>query len=70
MPEPEKQKLNEYAKEATENGYLLRFWSTPNQTTEQRTAVWTELKNSGVGLIGTDNLKELQDFLEAGFNKN
>jgi hypothetical protein len=43
---------------------LLRFWNTPNRSAEQRNAVWSELKNAGVGLIGADELKELQKFLE------
>jgi len=64
MLEAEKQKLDEYATMAKNKGYILRFWNTPNQTPEQRVAVWKELKNSGVGLIGADNLKELQNFLK------
>ena len=63
MPELEKQKLTEYAKEAKRKGYILRFWNTPNQTPEQRIAVWKELKDSNIGLIGTDNLQDLQIFL-------
>ena len=63
MPEAEKQKLDEYATKAKNKGYILRFWNTPNQTPEQRVAVWKELQDSGVGLIGADNLKELQKFL-------
>jgi hypothetical protein len=63
FPANEKQKLAEYSSKAKSKGYILRFWNTPNQTPEQRIAVWKELKNSGVGLIGADNLKELQNFL-------
>lgn len=63
MPEAEMKQLNELAQKAKERGYLLRFWGTPNKTENQRQAVWTELKKSNVGLIGTDNLKELQHFL-------
>jgi len=63
MPEEEKLKLKNFSEKAKTQGYLLRFWSTPNQTPEQRIAVWTELKKSGVGLIGADELKELQGFL-------
>ncbi len=66
MPEPENKKLEEYSKKAKQKGYILRFWGTPNKTAEQRIAVWTELKNAGVGLIGADNLRELQDFLIKG----
>jgi hypothetical protein len=64
MPETEKLKLNNYAEKAKNQGYILRFWNTPNRTPEQRTAIWTELKNAGVGLIGVDELKELREFLK------
>jgi hypothetical protein len=63
MPEEEKLKLQNYAEKARNRGYILRFWNTPNRTPEQRKAVWTELKNAEVGLIGVDELKELQEFL-------
>lgn len=69
MPESEKQKLTAYSKTAKNKGYILRFWNTPNQTAEQRIAVWTELKNAGVGLIGADNLEELQNFLMMKVNQ-
>ncbi len=64
MPETEKLKLINYAEKAKNQGYILRFWNTPNRTAEQRTAIWTELKNAVVGLIGVDQLKELQEFLK------
>jgi hypothetical protein len=64
MPEKEKHQLKNYAEKAKNQGYILRFWNTPNRTTEQRKAVWTELKNAGVGLIGVDELKELREFLK------
>lgn len=59
----EKKKLQELAIKAKNKGYLLRFWNTPNKIAEQRKAVWTELQKAGVGLVGADNLKELQNFL-------
>jgi len=62
MPAEEKMKLNDIAAKAKKAGYILRFWGTPNQTSEQRVAVWNELKNAEVGLIGADQLKELQQF--------
>lgn len=62
IPESEKQKLADYANKAKSKGYILRFWNTPNRTAEQRIAVWTELTNADVGLIGADNLAELQKF--------
>ncbi len=63
IPDAEKKKLHELAQKTKERGYLLRFWGTPNRTEAQRNAVWTEFKNAQVGLIGADNLKELQHFL-------
>lgn len=62
MPEEEKLKLKNYAEKAKIKGYILRFWNTPNRTPEQRNAIWTELKNANVGLIGVDELIELQEF--------
>jgi len=70
MPETEKLKLADYANESKSKGYILRFWNTPNQTQEQKIAVWKELKNVGVGLIGADNLKELQNLLIKNISKN
>lgn len=55
MPRDEKLKLHEIATKAKYKGYLLRFWATPNQSKEQRTAVWTVLINAGVGMIGMEN---------------
>ena len=69
MPEVEKQKLLGIAKKAKSTGYILRFWNTPNRTSEQRLAVWNELHKAGVGLIGADNLEELQQFFTT-LNKN
>lgn len=56
MPRDEKLKLHEIATKAKYKGYLLRFWATPNQSKDQRTAVLKVLINAGVGMIGTDNL--------------
>lgn len=65
MPKAEKKKLQELAAKSKTKGYLLRFWATPDQTLEQRRAVWTELKKAGVGIIGTDHLTELNEFLKS-----
>jgi hypothetical protein len=64
MPAEEKLKLKNFAEKAKKQGYLLRFWNTPTRSPEQRKAVWTELKNADVGLIGVDELKEIQEFLK------
>ena len=58
----ERKKLQDMADKAKSKGYILRFWNTPNRTKEQRNAVWTELQDAGVGLIGTDHLEELYQF--------
>ena len=70
MPETEKQKLAELSKKAKQKGYILRFWGTPNKTHELRIAAWRELKNAQVGLIGADNLEELQKFLTISADKD
>ncbi len=62
MPPDEKEKLASFAAKAKNKGYILRFWGTPNRTTEQRNAVWSELWQAGVGLIGADDLKGLEQF--------
>ena len=67
IPLGERQKLEKFATKAKSKGYILRFWATPNRTPEQRNAVWKELYRAGVGLIGTDDLKGLQQFF---FNTN
>lgn len=64
MPEEEKLQLKTFAEKAKNQGYILRFWNTPNRTSEERNTVWTELKNAGIGLIGADELKELKEFLK------
>ncbi len=65
MPKAEKKKLQELAAKSKINGYLLRFWATPDQTELQRKAVWSELKKAGVSIIGTDHLSELNVFLNS-----
>jgi hypothetical protein len=60
MPVAEKDKLHQFAKMARQNGYLLRFWANPDRPGPERIAVWNELKNAHVNLIGTDDLKGLQ----------
>ena len=63
IPDNEKEKLTRIANQAHKNGYLLRFWSTPDYPKTERDSVWKELKNAGVDLIGSDDLKELQKYL-------
>lgn len=64
IPEEEKHQLKNFTEKAKTHGYLLWFWNTPNCTTEQRNAVCPELIKVHVGLIGADELTELQKFLQ------
>lgn len=63
IPVDENKKLQNLAAKAKTQGYVLRFWGTPNQTSVQRAALWGELMKAEVGLIGADNIKELEHFL-------
>lgn len=63
VPVDEYETLQILAAKAKNQGYVLRFWGTPNQTSAQRVSVWRELMKAGVGLIGADNLKELAHIL-------
>ena len=58
MPEGERKQLREFVRKAHAHGRLVRFWATP-----EKPAVWKELRASGVDLINTDRLAELQSFL-------
>lgn len=62
MPAAEKEKLLQFVQMAKENGYLLRFWSTPENPEIEKENVWAELKNAGVDLISTDDLEGLSVF--------
>ncbi len=58
MPEQERTRLQEFVRKAHARGRLVRFWATPEKVT-----VWKELRATGVDLINTDKLTELQQFL-------
>lgn len=62
MPAVEKEKLIEIVNSAHKKGYMLRFWASPDKPETERNAVWKVLKNTGVDLIGTDDLKALQKY--------
>ena len=59
MSAAEREKLADIVKKCHEQGRRLRFWATPESPT-----LWTELKNAGVDLIGSDDLEALQKHLE------
>lgn len=50
--------LARLAATARAQGRLLRFWATPD-----RPGVWRVLREAGVDVIGTDDLRALRDFL-------
>jgi hypothetical protein len=60
----ERQKLNMIIEKAHKHGYMLRFWSTPDRPGSGREAVWSLLRESGVDLIGTDDLNGLREWLD------
>lgn len=62
MPLEERERLRDFAVDAKDKGYILRWWGTPDDTPGQEMKVWQALKDAGVGLTGTDNLKELEQF--------
>ncbi|MHA7111823.1 phosphatidylinositol-specific phospholipase C/glycerophosphodiester phosphodiesterase family protein [Sunxiuqinia elliptica] len=64
FPLKEKEHLRQLVEQVRSKGYLLRFWGTPNKTESQRMAIWKELKDAGVAIIGADDLKGLQEFLQ------
>jgi hypothetical protein len=59
MPLEQKQKLQEIVTQVHAKGRKLRFWATAES--EQ---LWSELRQAGVDMIGTDDLARLQHFLE------
>ena len=62
MPLEERDRLRDFAVKAKDEGYILRWWGTPDDTPGQEMKVWQALNDAGVGLTGTDNLKELEQF--------
>ena len=54
----QREKLRGLVKTAHSQGRRIRFWGTPD-----RPAVWRELHDAGVDLIGTDDLGKLAGFL-------
>jgi hypothetical protein len=65
MPAAEQTKLRNYVEAVHAEGRLLRFWATPDTPD-----VWAELQKAGVDLIGTDDLGQLEHFLDARSKSN
>lgn len=59
MSAAEREKLAAIVRKCHDQGRRLRFWATPENST-----LWTELRNAGVDLIGTDELGALQKHLQ------
>ncbi|HLN30768.1 MAG TPA: phosphatidylinositol-specific phospholipase C/glycerophosphodiester phosphodiesterase family protein [Gemmataceae bacterium] len=57
IPANDRAKLLEFVRKAHQHGRKLRFWATP-----ERVEVWKELQATGVDLINTDKLADLQRF--------
>ena len=69
MPAQEREKLREIVQKAHEKGRLVRFWSTPDNPSPAREAIWRELLSAGVDLISTDDLEGLRQFLLESRNR-
>ncbi|HCO96833.1 MAG TPA: hypothetical protein DIU00_23320 [Phycisphaerales bacterium] len=65
MPAKEHDKLREIVQKAHKKGRIVRFWSTPDNPSPAREALWSELLSAGVDLINTDDLEGLRQFLLA-----
>jgi len=63
MPAKERQKLKKIVETAHKKGQRVRFWATPDKTSQARQTLWRELLASGVDLLNTDDLRGLQQFL-------
>ncbi len=61
LPASDREKLTSVIDRAHKKNRLVRFWGTPDNV-----QVWTVLKDAGVDLINTDDLKGLSGFLGAG----
>jgi len=69
MPSEERLKLEEIVQTAHKKDRRVRFWSTPDQPSPAREALWRELLTANVDLLNTDDLKGLQQFLLTSRNK-
>ncbi|WP_243061009.1 phosphatidylinositol-specific phospholipase C/glycerophosphodiester phosphodiesterase family protein [Nocardioides sp. SR21] len=63
MPEDERAELLDIVERAHAGGYRVRFWDTPDIQSPGRRAVWTELVETGVDYLNTDDLYGLKQFL-------
>ncbi len=64
MPPAERAKLDRIVAEAHAAGQRVRFWATPDEPGQRRTAIWRVLREAGVDFINTDDLAGLAAFLD------
>jgi glycerophosphoryl diester phosphodiesterase len=62
MPGVERAKLDGLVQRAHAVGKHVRFWATP-ESSPQREAVWSVLRDAGVDYLNTDSLAAAQQFL-------
>ncbi|MEU8956306.1 phosphatidylinositol-specific phospholipase C/glycerophosphodiester phosphodiesterase family protein [Streptomyces sp. NPDC048518] len=65
IPAAERAKLRGIVAGAHAHGQRVRFWATPDLPGPQRDAVWGELLAAGVDHLNTDDLADLEAFLDA-----
>ena len=63
LPSSDRDKLNSIIESVHQKQRRIRFWATPDNAT-----VWAALKEAGVDLINTDDLKGLSEFLRSSEN--
>ena len=64
FPESERDKLKTIIERAHAKKRRVRFWATPDNA-----SMWAALKEAGVDLINTDDLKGLSGFLRSGTSR-
>lgn len=64
MPEDDKEKLKNIITKAHQHGKQVRFWGSPDNVT-----FWRELRENGVDLINTDDLKGVREFFQPSEKK-
>jgi hypothetical protein len=64
IPKAELEKLFSLAQQTRDNGQLLRFWATDSPSPSARNNMWRTLIKANVGLVNTDDLAGLAEFLQ------
>jgi len=66
MPLVEESKLEAMVKAVHSAGHLIRFWGTDDSFAPNRRAMWRNLRDAGVDVINTDDLKGVAAFRKRG----